>query len=83
MLKVFILVSEKTSVFLPSFASLNANFSSEGVLSCSASENKQKSCTHESFCRFRKQLSISNCFPFFKGVCNLLPPHEMEGNARL
>ena len=22
-------------------------------------------------------------FPFFKGACNLLPPPEMEGNARL
>ena len=49
MLNVLILVSGKTSNFsLLSFACLNtdAYFSSEGVLSCSASENKQKSCVH-------------------------------------
>ena len=85
MLKVFILVSGKTFFFLPSFASLNnANFSSERVLSCSASENK-----HEVMLSWFFLLVYENSFPsvirfpFFKGARNLLPPPEMEGNARL
>ena len=59
MLKVFILVSGKTFFFLPSFASLNnANFSSERVLSCSASENK-----HEVMRSWFFLLVYENSFP--------------------
>ena len=60
---------------LPSFSFL------WGVLFCSASENKQKSCVH--LLVYEHSFPSVIRFPFFKGACNLLPPPEMEENARL
>lgn len=76
----------KPFVFLPSFASLNNNnFSSEGVLSCSASENKQKSCVHDSFCWFMKTAFLRQFVSHSLKelvICCLLPTW-IGGNARL
>ena len=75
----------KTTFLLPRSASFNnANASCDGVLSCSVSESKQKSCVHDSFVWIMKT-AFSPVFrvPFFGGTLNLLPPPEMEGNACL
>lgn len=75
----------KTTFFLPSSASFNkASASCDRVLSCSVSESKQKSCVHDSSGWIMKTaFSPVFHFPFFGGTLNLLPPPEVEGNARL
>ena len=43
----------------------------------------KKSCVHDSFLLvYENSFPSVIRFPFFKEVCNLLSPPEMEGNAR-